>query len=155
MAVIDFIFLVVIILFTVLGVIRGFIDNVFGKLSWILGIIGAFFLYDTVARNILYGIKNQFVANILAFLILFIIIFLIVKMIQIILEKLFQGKILGSLDRALGFLFGIVEGVAVVALIIFLLCNQPFFSVENIFNGSLSYSLFNKFLPAEVIGSYV
>lgn len=147
MAVIDFIFIGIIILFAVIGVIKGFIDNLFGKLSWILGLIFAFFFYDTVARNALSGLKNQIVANILAFIIIFIIVFLIVKMVQVILSKINNLPILNSLDRALGFLFGIVEGIAVVTLIIFILCNQPFFSIENIFNGSFFFDLFNKFLP--------
>ena len=36
-----------------------------------------------------------------------------------IVAKVFESSILKSLDRTLGFIFGIVEGGAVVALIIF------------------------------------
>lgn len=148
LAIIDYIFIVVIILFAILGVVKGFIDNIFGKLSWIVGILGAFFFYDQVARNVLTGIKNVIAANILAFVILFVIIFLIIKMIQVIIGRLFECPVLNSLDRALGFFFGIVEGIAVVALIIFLLCNQPFFQIDNLFDGSFFFRLFNRFLSS-------
>lgn len=151
--VIDYIFCFVIILFAILGVVKGFIDNIFGKLSWILGIIGAFIFYDQVARNVLTGITNHIAANILAFIILFVIIFLIIKMIQVIIGRLFECQVLNSLDRALGFFFGIVEGIAVVALIIFLLCNQPFFNINNLFDGSFFFSLFNRFLSNVDIGA--
>ncbi len=60
-------------------------------------------------------------------------------------------------DRTLGFIFGIVEGLAVICLLIFLLTAQPFFSVENIFDGSIFYnlvtSLFNS--TKEEIGNNV
>ena len=144
--VIDYIFVAVIILFAIIGVVKGFVDNIFGKLSWILGILGAFFFYERVATGFFGGIGNKIVANILAFLILFVVIFLIVKLLQVVMGKIFSGAILGSLDRALGFFFGIVEGIAVVALVIFILGNQPFFPVDNLFNGSFFYSLFEKYM---------
>lgn len=152
-AVIDFIFIVVILLFAILGVVKGFIDNIFGKLSWILGIIVAFFFYKRVSTNFLSGISNKIVANVLAFLILFVIVFIIVKMIQVILNRIFDNDVLNSLDRALGFLFGIVEGFAVVALVIFLLCNQPFFSIDNLFDKSFFFNIFNKFISNVNIGA--
>ena len=151
--VIDYIFVFVIILFAILGVVKGFIDNVFGKLSWILGILGAFFFYDTVARNVLSGISNHIAANILAFIIIFVIVFLIIKMIQVIIGRMFELPVLNSLDRALGFFFGVVEGLAVVTLIIFLLCNQPFFNIDNLFDNSFFFGLFNRFLSNVNIGA--
>ena len=143
---IDIVFLVVILIFTIIGVVKGFIDNIFGKLSWILAILGAFFFYDRVAVAFLSGIGNKIVENILSFLILFVVIFIVVKLIQVVLQKIFSGAILGSLDRALGFFFGIVEGLAIVTLIIFLLANQPFFSIDGLSSGSFFFELFNKYL---------
>lgn len=151
-AVIDFIFIAVIILFTVLGIIRGFVDNLFGKLSWILGIIVSFFFYKQVTDNIFSKLSNKIVANILSFLILFIIVFIIVKLIQAIFERFLENKVLNSLDRALGCFFGIAEGFAVVALVIFLLSNQPFFSVDGLFEESFFFNIFNKFISSVKIG---
>lgn len=150
--VIDYVFVLLLIMFTILGVMRGFIDNIFGKLSWIGGIIGAFFLYKTVSQNIFANIENKLLANILSFVILFIILFLIVKMVQIIVAKVFEISVLSSLDRALGFLFGIVEGIAVVFLIMFVLENQPFFQIGDISNGSFFFELLNKFLTSMEAG---
>lgn len=145
-AVIDYIFCLIILIFAIVGVVKGFIDNLFGKLAWILGILGAFFFYDRVSQNVLIGINNVVLSNILAFIILFVVIFLIVKIIQVILSKIFKGVILGSLDKALGFFFGLVEGLAIVALIIFLLCNQTLFDLGGMLNGSFFLDMFNQFL---------
>ena len=145
-AVIDYIFCLVILVFAIIGVVKGFIDNIFGKLSWILGILGAFFFYDRVSRELLTGIRNVVLSNVVAFIILFVVIFLVIKIIQVILSKVFAGKILGSLDKALGFFFGIVEGLAIVALIIFILCNQTLFPVDGIFNESFFLDIFNQFI---------
>lgn len=147
-AAIDYIFCLVILVFAIIGVIKGFIDNIFGKLSWILGILGAFFFYDRVSRELLTGINNVVLSNVIAFIILFVVIFLIMKILQVILSKIFAGKILGSLDKALGFFFGIVEGLAIIALVIFVLCNQTLFSVDGIFNDSFFLNIFYEFITS-------
>ena len=74
-----------------------------------------------------------------------------------IIAKVFEWSILKSLDRTLGFIFGIVEGLAVVCLIIFLLTSQPFFNPENILNGSFYYNIANSLFHAtkEEIGTHV
>ena len=77
---------------------------------------------------------------VLAFLLLFIATYIIIKVVEKILGWIFKGEILKSLDRSLGFLFGLVEGVLVVALILLILNVQPWVDVE----GLLQESIFNK-----------
>ncbi len=139
--VIDWIFSGIILIFAVVGVIKGFIDNIFGKIAFIAGIILGYFFYKDVAEGLLKDIKVPYAANIIAFLLIFVVTFLIIKLVQMIIAKVFEWSILKSLDRTLGFIFGLVEGAAVVCLIIFLLTAQPFFSVQNIFDGSFYYNL--------------
>ena len=139
--VIDWVFSLIILLFAINGVIKGFIDNVFGKIAFITGIILGYFFYKDVATGLLKDIKIPFAANIIAFLLIFVVTFLVIKLIQMIIAHIFQWSILKSLDRTLGFIFGIVEGAAVVCLIIFLITAQPFFSPHNIIDGSFYYNL--------------
>lgn len=138
---IDWVFSVIIVIFAISGVIKGFIDNIFGKLALILGIFFAYLFYKDVANGALKDIKNPVVGNIISFLLIFVIIFLIIKLIQMIISRIFEWSILKSLDRTLGFFFGIVEGGAVVCLIIFLLDSQPFFDITGLFGGSFYYGL--------------
>ena len=155
--VIDWIFSGVIILFAISGVIKGFIDNVFGKIAFIAGIILGYLFYKDIAAGLLKDIKVPYAANILAFLLIFVVTFLIIKLIQMIVSKVFEWSILKSLDRTLGFIFGIVEGAAVVCLIIFLLTAQPFFNVDRLFDGSFYYNIVSSIFNSsrEEIGTNV
>ena len=156
-ATIDWVFTVVIILFAISGLIKGFIDNIFGKIAFIAGIILGYFFYKDVAAIFLKDVKVPFAANIIAFLLIFVVTFLVIKIVQMIISKAFEWSILKSLDKTLGLIFGFVEGAAVVCLIIFILSSQPFFSVRSLFDGSVYYnivtSLFNS--TKEEIGTHV
>lgn len=155
--VIDWVFSGIILIFAIAGVIKGFIDNVFGKIAFIAGIILGYLFYKDIAEGLLKDIKVPYAANIIAFLLIFVVTFLIIKIIQMIVSKVFEWSILKSLDHTLGFIFGMVEGGAVVCLAIFLLTAQPFFSVQSLFDGSFYYnlvtSLFNS--TKEEIGTNV
>ena len=156
-AIIDWIFSGIILIFGISGIIKGFIDNVFGKIAFIAGIILGYLFYKDIATGLLKDIKVPYAANIIAFLLIFVVTFLIIKIVQMIVSKLFQWSILKSLDRTLGFIFGMVEGAAVVCLIIFVLTAQPFFNSMTFLEGSFFYnltsSLFNS--TKEEIGSHV
>ena len=155
--IIDWIFASIILLFAISGVIKGFIDNVFGKIAFIAGIILGYLFYKDVAEGLLKDIKVPYAANIIAFLLIFVVTFLIIKIVQMIIARVFQWSILKSLDRTLGFIFGMVEGAAVVALVIFLLTVQPFFNTDNILSGSLFYAIVSSLLNStkEEIGTHV
>ena len=154
---IDWIFSAIILVFAISGVIKGFIDNVFGKIAFIAGIVLALFFYKDIAGGLLKDVKVQFAANIIAFLLIFVVTFLAIKLVQMIVAKVFEWSILKSLDRTLGFIFGIVEGGAVVGLIIFLLTSQPFFNPGIVLDGSfyanLMTAIFNS--TKEEIGTNV
>ncbi len=155
--VVDWVFSGIILVFAISGIVKGFIDNVFGKIAFVAGIILGFLFYKDIATGLLKDIKVPYAANIISFLLIFVVTFIIIKVVQMIVAKLFQWSILKSLDRTLGFIFGMVEGAAVVCIIIFLLTAQPFFNSMTILDGSFFYnlasSLFNS--TKEEIGTHV
>ena len=155
--VIDWVFSGIILLFAIGGVIKGFIDNVFGKIAFIAGIILAYLFYKDIANGLLKDIKVEFAAKIISFLLIFVVVFLVIKIIQMIVAKVFEWSVLKSLDRTLGFIFGLVEGGAVVCLIIFLLTAQPFFNSMTILDGSFYYNIVNSLFHStkEEIGNHV
>jgi membrane protein required for colicin V production len=57
------------------------------------------------------------------------------------LEKVFKGVVasinLQNLDKALGLFLGIIEGIALTALVVFVLRLQPVINVVDILSGSL------------------
>ena len=157
-ATIDWIFSIIILIFAVSGLIKGFIDNVFGKIAFVAGILLAYLFYKDVATGLLKDIKIPVAANIISFLLIFVVTFLVIKIIQMIVAKVFEWSILKSLDRTLGFIFGIVEGAAVVCLAVFLLTAQPFFNTQTLFEGSFYFNLIQSIFNSDVkkeIGNHV
>lgn len=144
--VIDWIFGIVIIIFAIGGLLKGFINNIFGKLAWILAIITSSLFYGKASEMFFSGIANDILKKILGFLLVFVVMFLIIKFIQIIVSKLFEWNILKSLDRTLGIFFGIIEGFAIIGIFIFLLTIQPFFNSEVFLADSFFYNLLNQVL---------
>ena len=134
--VIDWIFGIIIVIFAISGLIKGFIDNVFGKIAFVAGVLLGYLFYKDIATGLLKDIKVPFAANVIAFLLIFVVVFLVIKIVQMIVARVFQWSILKSLDRTLGFIFGLVEGAVIVCLIIFLLTAQPFININPIFEDS-------------------
>ena len=71
---------------------------------------------------------------------------LLVKIIQQLFSKAFSGEMLRGLDRSLGLLFGLVEGVVVVAFIILVMISQPWVD----FRSALDGSFFDKILSSVI-----
>ena len=80
------------------------------------------------------------------FSLIFVIVFLIVCIIQQLVAKAFSGEIMKGLDRTLGLFLGIIEGLVIVAFVIVVLSIQPWFNVEQLYEGSLFYKLLANLL---------
>ncbi len=124
------VFFILILVFAVSAAINGFIKELFSKLAVVAGIIAAVYFGATLAPYFKQIIDNSTVDLILSFVLLFITAFLAVKIIQILFAGVFSSEIMGSLDRVLGFVFGAVEGCAIVCCIIIILKAQPWFSAD-------------------------
>ena len=84
--------------------------------------------------------------TLLAFLLIFMLVFLILQIIKTIIGHAFDTEIMGGLDKALGFFFGIIEGLAVVMLILVLLSVQPFIPMDNAFATSFFFRLLSPLI---------
>ena len=144
--IIDLVFFVVVASFAVIACVKGFVDELFDRGAPLIAVWAAIFGYKMLAVKLLPYVRFPVLANVFGFLLVFILVFLIVKVIQQVVGKIFEGKILGQLNRLLGFAFGVVEGLAVVALVLILLTVQPWFNVSPILSGSIFYRMFQMFL---------
>jgi membrane protein required for colicin V production len=145
---IDIAFVILIVILTVRAGLRGLVEEISGIAWLILGLIfsfaffrqGAVFIRDRFQMNI------RYVPEILSFVILFLIVFIVVKIITAILKDIIDRVSLTGIDRFLGVLFGIIEGIVVIALILFIMDIQPLFDK----NSVLENSLFNHILGGSV-----
>ncbi|MDR1374749.1 MAG: CvpA family protein [Treponema sp.] len=141
---IDIVFAVLTVILIVRASLRGFVEEFMAMASLVLGILGAVIFYKNAGLFIRerYMPEVQVIPEILGFLILFLIIYILIKILAHILEDIIQRINLGGVNHFLGFLFGIVEGLTLVSLILAVLIVQPLFNSGPL----LGESYFARFL---------
>jgi membrane protein required for colicin V production len=144
LAVADIVFAVLILILMIRSALRGFIGELLSWASAALGLLTGFFLYKNGAaflREKFFG-DLQVLPEVLAFIALFLIVFVAIRILEAILKDIIQRINLGGVDRVLGLIFGLLEGLLVVSLLLFLLSIQPLFPPERV----LGNSIFARFL---------
>ncbi len=137
---IDIVFFIIILFFGIMACAKGFIKELFGKLSIIAGILVA----------VLFCGKLSPACVVISFVLLFIATFLLVKIIQTIIGSIASGDILKSLDRLLGFVLGVLEGLAIICFILVLLKAQPWFTVDSLTGDSFFWAKLSGLLDKPI-----
>ena len=132
---VDICFLIIILIFAVLAMIKGLIKEFFGKMSVFGGLACAIIFSPKLTPFVENTIHNTIISAVLSFLLIFVVI------IQQLVDKLFSGEIMRGLDRILGFLLGVLEGLVVVLFIMVVMTVQPWFNIDNIVSESLFFSV--------------
>ena len=138
MAGIDVVFMVIIAISALRCAARGFISELLSMAALIFGVVAAllFFRQGGALVRGWFMQDVRIVPEIIAFVAFFLIIYIAVKIIEMTLKSIIEGIQLGGLDHLLGFLFGFVEGIIVVCLLLFLISIQPFFNPDSILEDS-------------------
>jgi membrane protein required for colicin V production len=144
----DIVLILVIIVSTLVSAFTGIVKILFSAAAFALGILAAVIFNSKVSAH--FSVLAPLGAKIAAFVVIFIIVFLAVKILQSIVAGLFAGKILKGLDRALGFLFGIVLGLFFAAVILFVLKTQTFIDVSNLLAASYFYHIFETLITPTI-----
>jgi len=143
----DIIFIAIIGLLAVRGVFRGFVEEIMSMASLILGVLAAVFLYHPVGKLIGSYLPNSVFPDVIGFLVVFLVTYLLVKILEKIFQDIMENVNLEGLDRALGFLLGIVEGLLVVCFILIVMTLlQSMMDKSLDIRGLLSHSVFAKIL---------
>jgi len=138
LAIIDIIFIVLIVLFMIRCYLRGFITEVLSMAAVVLGLITALYFYKNGGEFISESFMpdHKAFSQVVSFILLFLIVFILVKLIESLILSIIEGIQLGGADRVLGFIFGFAEGLVVVCLVLFVLVIQPLFNPEAILSDS-------------------
>ena len=137
--VIDIIFFFLIVLTVIHGYVKGFIEELFSWAAPVLAIGIAVIMYPQGAAFI----RERFMENVrvvpelLAFLGIFLIVVSFVKLIGRILRDVISGINLNAVNRFLGAIFGLAEGIVLTAIILFFLTIQPVFDASKIITDSI------------------
>jgi membrane protein required for colicin V production len=151
LSVIDIVFLLLIILFVIRCYLKGFVSEVLSMAAILLGILASLFFYKNGGEFLrgTFWPEMKIIPEVIAFIALFLIVFIAIKILESILKGIIERVSLGSVDRFLGTIFGLAEGIAVVSLILFVLKIQPLFDPSSI----LSESIFAKILLPLITGT--
>ena len=116
----DYLVLVIIALSIILSVMRGLLREVLAILGW----VAAFYVAKTYTNQVLpmmpVNIPTEPLRILAAFLVLFLATLLVASLLAIALSAIFKKIGLGWLNRLLGAAFGIVRGLLVVCVLVFL-----------------------------------
>jgi membrane protein required for colicin V production len=113
---VDYAIILVFGVFSVWGLLRGLVAEVFSLASWVIGIwigihygaIGESFLQQWLADPLLRAILGGFVIGVLAFA--------GVSILGALLSKLINASLLGPVNRMLGLFFGAARGLVIISL---------------------------------------
>lgn len=151
-AFIDIFFLVIIALFSILVAIKGFVAEFFGKAAFGLAVIFAVLFFDNLTPLVASFIPAPVVPAIVSFILIFSAVYICLKVMQVVTKKLFfSGTVMGGLDRSLGFLLGLVEGIVICAVACVLLQIQPFIDLSTVLANSLFFSILQPLIGLEPI----
>ena len=113
--------------------------------SWLCAILGAILLYKQATdfmRSKFFQQAIPILPELLAFSAVFFIIFLVVKVFEVLIKDILKSIDLGGMDRFMGLLLGIIEGLVCMIVILFIINIQPIFEKQPIFEGSVLAGLF-------------
>jgi membrane protein required for colicin V production len=136
---IDIFFAILIVVMTIHGYVKGFIQELFSRAAPVLGIWTAILLFQAGAEFIRARFMQnmRLVPEILAFAAIFVLVSLFVKLLGAILRNVVEGIHLGTVNKLLGVVFGLIEGFAFTALILFILKIQPLFDSSKLIGESI------------------
>jgi membrane protein required for colicin V production len=138
MEAIDIIFAVLILIIIVRCALKGFVEEVMSMAALVLGFGAAFFFHKKGAVFLVerYIPDMRILPEVLAFVAIFLIVFLAVKFLEFILKDIIARIHLSGVDRFLGAVFGFIEGIVLISLVIFLLSIQPLFDIQPVLEKS-------------------
>jgi membrane protein required for colicin V production len=145
LAIIDIIFIVLIFILVIRGGLRGFITEIMSMAAVVLGLLAAILFYKPGAAFVRTKIlaDMQVVPELIAFAALMVIAFVSIKILEHIIQDIISRvNLLGGINHALGLAFGLLEGLILVCLLLFVINIQPLFNPESL----LEQSLFEKLL---------
>jgi membrane protein required for colicin V production len=134
----DIIFIILMLLLSLRCTLRGLIGELIPMASIILGLMGSIFFFKNGADFIRTKVFTEMtlLPEIIAFLGIFLVVFFAGKWLENMLMDIIQRIHLVGVNHFLGAIFGFIEGITLVTLIIFILGIQPLFNALPLLENS-------------------
>lgn len=159
---IDIVSLVLILLFMLIGLWRGFLHGIFRLLAWAGAIAGAYFANKLLSEFISSTLEtSNFSTTLVCICIGFLVPFLALSFIGHLLNKYTKDTVVGKVDRVLGGIFGVVKALLILFVLLTILHILPFGGiVHETRDDSISYAAYKGTLelmgyssePVDLVG---
>jgi membrane protein required for colicin V production len=153
---VDYLIIGIILISSGISIVRGFIKEVHSLISWAVAIWVAFMFFANFASLLTPYIDTVTIRLLVAFFVLFVVTLILGALVNHLISQLVEKTGLSGTDRALGVIFGIVRGVAIVTILVLAAGVTPMPS-DNWWQNSLLLQHFEdlavwvkQFLPADV-----
>lgn len=128
---IDAVIVVIFLYFIVTAFSAGFVREIIGISSAILGIVLAGFFYDNVANTLLSAIDNKTTASVIAFLVIFGGLTIGGQVLGMLVHPAISILQLGMVDQLLGAAFGAVKAFIIIEALIILFITFPRYNLDD------------------------
>jgi len=126
---------------------RGFVAEFLSVLAVLTGLTLSILFTSSLTPVLAPYLGETFWTPIVAFLLIFLIGYVIIKIIESTLHRLIEKIQLEKLDQALGFFLGLVEGIIILAVLVFILQLQNVIDVKDLLADSFIARVLQKIIP--------
>ena len=146
----DLIFIAILLLTGIRCLIRGLAAELSSKLAVVAAVVCGFLMYRIVGGWINLVVPLGLLAPVLGFLLAAAVAFLLVKILGHSAQAIIDSTNLNAGDSILGLVFGLLEGLAIVLVILAVIHYQSFFDVTNLLEKSFISRFLMPFLRARL-----
>lgn len=146
-AAVDIVFSILVLIGAFRAAVRGFVKELMSMAALILGIGLAVLFSGLVGSYLVTYLGDSPWNQVIAFLGIFLGVYLLTKIFESALNRLVEHISLENLDHALGFFLGIVEGLALVFVLVLVMQIQPFFDMQAVLEESFYAYVLLPLLP--------
>ena len=115
----DLAFIVIIGISILLGVLKGFIRELFSLAFFLIAVILSFLFYTEAGAFFIKYFKNKDISNFAGFISIFCFVLIVGALVTFFIKKIFTIGPLKAVDRILGGAFGLVRGILISGIIVF------------------------------------
>lgn len=117
---VDAAFAIIVLVSAFIGLLRGFVREVFSLVTWVIAIWASLQHASSLAARLPPAIDDGTLRLGIAFVVIFVLVLIVGGILGVLATRLIRGIGLRGTDGALGFLFGVLRGAVVVIVVVFL-----------------------------------
>ena len=148
LGILDIIFIIVIVITALRGAFRGMIQEIISLAALFISLLLAAVYYPDAAQWIRSRSSIDDASTLIAYAFIFLISFILFKLLQKAVVSMMNESAMESTDRLLGFFFGLLEGVLLCFLLVYLINFQHILDLNSLTADSRIVPYLERFLPA-------